>query len=101
MPEVIKEELAHTGHGENKTAELAAKGAAGKEKIQSAVDFWYIKALDMFGRSDSARDERYIYWGLKRRRNAQARQEFIQEVNPLIEKMGLKVPDPLKGRKYL
>jgi 1,2-phenylacetyl-CoA epoxidase catalytic subunit len=38
---------------------------------------------------------------LKRRTNAQARQEFIQEVNPLIEKMSLKVPDPLKGRKYL
>ncbi len=33
--------------------------------------------------------------------HAQAREEYIREVNPLIEKMDLQVPDPLKGRKYL
>jgi 1,2-phenylacetyl-CoA epoxidase catalytic subunit len=55
----------------------------------------------MFGRSNSTRDQRYLYWGLKRRTNAQAREEFIQEVNPLIEKIGLKIPDPLNGRQYL
>lgn len=101
LPQIIKEELGHIGYGENQTAELAAKGDESRETIQKAVDFWYVKALDMFGRSDSTRDRRYVYWGLKRRTNAQARQEFIQEVNPLIEKMGLKIPDPLKGRKYL
>ncbi len=101
LPEVIKEELGHIGYGENMTAELAARGGKRKDKIQKAVDFWYVKALDMFGRSDSARDKRYIYWGLKRRTNAEARQEFIREVNPLIEKMSLRIPDPLEGRKYL
>ncbi len=98
LPQIIKEELGHIGYGENKTAELADKS---RENIQKAVNYWYVKALDMFGRSDSTRDERYIYWGLKRRTNAHARQEFIEEVNPLIDKMGLKIPDPLKGRKYL
>ena len=101
LPQIIKEELGHIGYGENKTAELAAKADESRENIQDAVNYWYVKALDMFGRSNSTRDERYIYWGLKRRRNAQARQEFIQEVNPLIEKMRLKIPDPLQGRKYL
>jgi 1,2-phenylacetyl-CoA epoxidase catalytic subunit len=33
------------------------------------------------------------YRGLKRRTNAGAREQFIREVNPLIEKIGLKVPD--------
>jgi ring-1,2-phenylacetyl-CoA epoxidase subunit PaaA len=97
----MKEEVGHIGYGQSKTTELAAKGDESKEKVQKAIDFWYVKALDMFGRSDSARDRRYIYWGLKRRTNAQAREEFIQEVNPLIEKIGLTVPDPLKGRQYL
>jgi 1,2-phenylacetyl-CoA epoxidase catalytic subunit len=55
----------------------------------------------MFGRADSKRVLRYIDWGLKRRTNLQAREEYIREVNPLIVKMGLEVPDPLKGRKYL
>jgi ring-1,2-phenylacetyl-CoA epoxidase subunit PaaA len=101
LPEIIKEELGHIGFGTNKTAELAAKGAEQKEKVQSALNFWYIKALDMFGHSESKRSERFVYWGIKRRTNAQAREEYIGEVNPLIESMGLQVPDPLKGRKYL
>src|SRR5581483_7168048 len=101
LPKVIKEEMGHIGYGESKTAEMALKGGESKEKAQRAVDFWYVKALDMFGRSDSTRDKRYIHWGLKRRSNAQARAEFIREVDPLILKMGLKVPDALKGRQYI
>ena len=101
LPQVVKEEVGHIGYGESKTAELAAKGDESREKVQKAVDFWYIKALDMFGRSDSARDQRYIDWGLKRRSNAQAREEYIKEVDLLIAKMGLRVPDPIAGRQYL
>ena len=101
LPQIIKEEIGHIGYGQSKTAELAAQGDEAREKVQKALDFWYVKALDMFGRSDSTRDQRYVHWGLKRRTNAQAREEFIQEVNPLIEKISLKIPDPLKGRQYL
>src|SRR5207247_4047342 len=101
LPEIMKEEIGHIGYGQSKTTELAAKGDEAREKVQRALNFWYVKALDMFGRSDSTRDQRYLYWGLKRRTNAQARDEFIQEVNPLIEKIGLEIPDPLRGRQYL
>lgn len=101
MPEIMKEEVGHVGYGASKTADLLAQGDESKEKVQKALDFWYAKALDMFGRSDSTRDQRYIYWGLKRRTNSQARQEFIEEVDPLIRKLGMRVPDPLKDRKYL
>jgi ring-1,2-phenylacetyl-CoA epoxidase subunit PaaA len=101
LPIIIKEEIGHVGYGESKTAELAAKGEESRTKVQAALDRWYVKALDMFGRSDSTRDQRYIYWGLKRRTNAQARQEFIREVDPLIEKIGLRVPDRIEGRQYL
>jgi ring-1,2-phenylacetyl-CoA epoxidase subunit PaaA len=101
LPQIVKEEIGHIGYGESKTAELAAKGDEPREKVQQALNFWYIKALDMFGRSDSDRDERYVYWGLKRRSNAQARQEYIQEVNPLIERMHLDIPDPNAGRQYM
>src|SRR5918996_1021222 len=87
LPQIMKEEIGHVGYGQSKTAELAAEGDESREKVQKALNFWYVKALDMFGRSDSTRDRRYLYWGLKRRTNAQAREEFIQEVNPLIEKM--------------
>jgi len=101
LPDIIKEEEGHIEFGTTKTADLASKDDESKEKIQKALDYWYIKALDMFGRSDSTRSERYCYWGIKRRTNAQAREEYRKEVNPLIEQMGLKVPDPNKGRLYL
>lgn len=101
LPDIILEELGHIEYGANKTRELVEKGDQSREKVQKALDHWYITALDMFGRSESWRSERFCHWGIKRRANAQARVEYIKEVNPLIESMGLKVPDPLKGRKYL
>ena len=101
LPQIMKEEIGHVGYGHSKTTEMAAKGGEARDKVQKALDFWYVKALDMFGRSDSTRDQRYLYWGLKKRSNAQAREEFIQEVNPLIQKIGLQIPDPLQGRQYV
>jgi len=101
LPDVITEELGHIDYGQNKTAEFAFKGGSSKERIQKIIDLWYPKALDMFGNTGSRRSERYRQWGLKRRTNAQARAEYIQEVNPLIEAMGLTVPDPNVGREFV
>lgn len=101
LPDIITEEIGHIDFGVNKTAELAAKGGESKEKVQKALDYWYGKALDMFGRTDSKRSERYRHWGLKRRSNAEAREQYIKEVRPLIEGWGLKVPDASKDRLYL
>ena len=98
---MIDEEAGHIEFGTNESAEMAARGGDARDRVQKAVNFWYTTGLDMFGRSESHRAERYRHWGLKRRTNAEARQEFIAEVNPLIEAMGLEVPDPLAGRKYL
>jgi len=85
LPEILKEEIGHIGFGTNQTAELAAKGDEERERAQRSVDFWYIKALDMFGRSDSERSNRFCHWGLKRRSNSQARWEFIKEVGPVFK----------------
>jgi ring-1,2-phenylacetyl-CoA epoxidase subunit PaaA len=98
---VLDEEAGHIDFGTTRTAEMAAKGGEQKERVQQSVNFWYTTALDMFGRSESTRAERYRQWGLKRRTNAEARAQYMAEVNPLIEDMGLQVPDPLAGRKYL
>jgi ring-1,2-phenylacetyl-CoA epoxidase subunit PaaA len=101
LPEILKEEMGHVGFGTNQTGEMASKGGEQKDRIQKSVDSWYIKALDMFGRSDSERSNRYCHWGLKRRSNTQARSDFKKEVDPIIQEMGLTVPDPVTGRQYL
>jgi ring-1,2-phenylacetyl-CoA epoxidase subunit PaaA len=98
---IMEEEDGHIDYGTTRTAELVALGGEAKERAQRAVNFWYVTALDMFGSSTSRRAERYRYWGLKHRTNEQARQQYMAEVNPILESMGLDVPDPLKGRKHL
>ncbi|HEV7665728.1 MAG TPA: Phenylacetic acid catabolic protein [Chloroflexota bacterium] len=98
---VMDEEAGHIDFGTTRTAEMAARDGEAKQRVQKAVDSWYLTGLDMFGRSESRRAERYRYWGLKRRTNAEARAQYIAEVNPLIESMGLSVPDAFAGRKFL
>ncbi len=55
----------------------------------------------MFGSDSSRRQYDYIKWGLRKRSNKQMRDEFIIEVNDLLKKVGLPIPDPAAGRKYL
>ncbi len=101
LPDVIIEEQGHIDYGQNKTAEFAAKGGEAQARAQRALDAWYPKGLDMFGSSTSRRSERYRHWGIKRRTNAEAREAYIREVTPLIQAMGLTVPDPTVGRQFM
>ena len=87
-------------YGHEKMKELCAD-AKGKQQAQLALNRWLPLGLDMFGRSDSRRSERYIEWGLKRRTNNEARMGYMEEVRPLIAELGLEIPDEREGRKYL
>jgi ring-1,2-phenylacetyl-CoA epoxidase subunit PaaA len=55
----------------------------------------------MFGRSNSRRAARYQFWGLKRRSNETARSEYVAEVTPLIEGLGLSVPNAAADRHFV
>jgi ring-1,2-phenylacetyl-CoA epoxidase subunit PaaA len=98
--QILEEEKGHINYGAMKVIEFC-KTPEGKEQMQTALNKWYIIALDMFGKSDSWRDDRYLEWGLKRRTNSEARKQYIAEVDPLITKLGLTVPDPQVGRKFV
>ena len=101
MEPMMLEEKGHISHGEDESRRMAASDdPEQRRRIQERVNYWYPKALDMFGNSESHRSERFMHWGLKRRSNGQARQAYINEVNPLIESMGMQVPDEKEGRKY-
>jgi ring-1,2-phenylacetyl-CoA epoxidase subunit PaaA len=75
--------------------------AEGLESAQRAVDLWWPRALDMFGRSESQRQYTFMEYRLKTRTNAQRREAYIEIVGPELESYGLTVPDSLIGRKYL
>lgn len=101
LPTILREEKGHVTYGAQQLEKMIAAGADGTASAQAAVDRWYVTGLDMFGRSGSARTERYIEWGLKRRTNEEARRLYIAEVEPQIQALGLRVPDRLQGRQYL
>jgi 1,2-phenylacetyl-CoA epoxidase catalytic subunit len=56
--------------------------------------------LDMFGRSNSARDERHFEWGLAMHTTGKIREDHIAEIDPKITALGLRAPDTLEGRTY-
>jgi ring-1,2-phenylacetyl-CoA epoxidase subunit PaaA len=99
LPQIIREELGHVGYGTARLAELAADPST-KPQAQEAVDFWYPRALDSFGRAGSRRAERFIEWGLKHRLNEEARRDYVNEVTPVLQGMGLTVPAEDYGRRY-
>jgi 1,2-phenylacetyl-CoA epoxidase catalytic subunit len=54
----------------------------------------------MFGKSGSKRQFDYVRWGLRRRTNEQMRDEFTAEVNNLLTKLEIPIPDPAAGRRF-
>lgn len=73
----------------------------GRKEAQRCLEHWYPLCLDMFGTSTGKRQWRYIELGLKTKTNEELRQEYLAEVNPILEELGLDVPDPLANRKFL
>ena len=100
LPTILREEKGHVAYGEQQLEKLMTT-EQGRAAAQRAIDKWYVVGLDMFGRSNSARDERYIEWGLKHRTNGQMRDAYIAEMDPKIQALGLQLPDKLEGRKFL
>ncbi len=99
LPPILREEKGHVSFGLYKCRDLIDQGR--KDEVQAAIDRWYPEALDMFGNARSKRDHKYIKWGLKRRTNEQARQQYMTEAEPIIRDLGLVVPDPRASREHL
>ena len=98
--EVYREEVGHAHLGER----MIARACATPEKraeAQEALERWYPAGLDMFGRAASKKQHDYIRWGLRQRTNEEMRRDFIAEVNPILEALGLAPPDPLANRRFV
>ncbi len=100
VPKIEKDEVGHTALG-YATLKTICETSRGKADAQRLLAKWYPVALDMFGRSDSKREKAYMRWGLKKHRNEELRQAYIREVRPLLEGLGLEVPDEKLNRKFL
>lgn len=100
VPKIAKDETGHAAMG-YETLETLCASPESKRVVQDKLATWYPVALDMFGRSDSRREGAYMEWGLKKHRNEEMRQAYIREVRPLLEGLGLQVPDERANRRFL
>jgi 1,2-phenylacetyl-CoA epoxidase catalytic subunit len=42
-----------------------------------------------------------VRWGIRRAGNAQLRQQYIADTRPMLEKIGIVVPEDSANRRYL
>ena len=71
------------------------------EEANEKIKTWWPAALDMFGRSDSEFSDAYVRWGLRKLNNEELRQQYAADTRPLLEKLGITVPDDTLNRRYL
>jgi len=100
FPRILREESRHIAHARSLVVELCRTGAGRSEAQEALERFWPI-SLDLFGSSNSERSERYRKWGLRRTSNAEARERFIRNHAPKVERLGLRVPPSDCNRRFL
>jgi len=107
MTTMVHEEKFHASFGARRVHDLVTDGdyqrlaRAGRDEVQVAIDKWYPKALDTFGRSKSRFSDLAVMYGIRRWGNAELREMYKQDIDAQIAKLGLVVPPADRGRKIL
>ena len=92
MEGIFKEEEMHMAHGDQWTDRLS-KDDKTHDDLQAALDRWYPRTMNIFGRKDSPKNKIYRKLGLKKRDNDEVRQAFAKDIAQLCAKFQLKRPD--------
>lgn len=99
-PKLHKDELFHTTFGMQNLRHVCST-ADGLAEANEKVKTWWPAALDTFGRSDSTFSQDYVRWGIRNEDNGSLRLRYAADTRPLIEELGIDVPDDLANRRYL
>jgi len=89
---IFKEETMHVNHGDYWVKEMALDRAT-KVGIQSALNKWYLRTMNIFGKPHTYRNQIYRKYGLKRRDNDDVRRAFADEIRLKCSEWGLTLPD--------
>jgi ring-1,2-phenylacetyl-CoA epoxidase subunit PaaA len=97
--QVYKDERGHCSLGFMNLSKICGTDD-GREAAQEGLYKWWPATLDMFGRSGSERQWRYVEWGLKENGNEELRQEYVAEMVPILRSIGLEPPPYLYNRRF-
>src|SRR5208282_6019298 len=92
MDGIFKEEAMHMAHGDQWVQKLASDDKT-REPAQEALNRWYPRTMNIFGRANSPKNTIYRKLGLKKRDNDEVRQAFAKDVAGLCARFKLEQPD--------
>lgn len=99
-PQLEADEIFHTKSGFLHLREICAT-SQGKAAAQERLSKWWPAALDMFGTSESHFSQKYVRWGIRQAGNEELRRQYITDTRPMLEKIGITVPDDSANRQFL
>jgi ring-1,2-phenylacetyl-CoA epoxidase subunit PaaA len=96
MVRICMEENFHKKQGQEMVILLSQGTSEQQVMIQDAITRWWWPTLMMFGPSDtdSPNTPLLVAWGIKTRTNDQLRQDFINQLVPGLQSLGITLPDP-------
>lgn len=89
---IFKEEVMHMNHGDM-WMERFGQNPKDKEEAQKALDKWYNRTMNIFGRPGSKRNVLYCKWHLKKRDNDAVRAAYTAEIQEKVNKFGFRMPE--------
>jgi len=89
---IFKEEMIHVSHADYWVKKIALDKTT-KNELQEALNKWYLRTMDIFGKPKAPRNETYRKYGLRRRDNDDLRKAFSDEVRLKCNELGLNLPD--------
>jgi len=92
MEGIFKEEAMHMAHGDWWVKKLAADPET-KDEAQEALNTWFPRTMNIFGRPNSPKNQVYRKLGIKKRDNEEVRQAFAAEIRSKCDQFGLKTPE--------
>ncbi|MBE3556924.1 MAG: phenylacetate-CoA oxygenase subunit PaaI [Firmicutes bacterium] len=99
-PQLHRDEIGHATLGYHNLKELC-QTKEGLAEANDKIKKWWPAALDMFGRSNSSSSELYVKWQIQSASNEELRKQYIRDVRPMLEALGIQVPDDKANRRYL
>lgn len=99
-PRLHKEEVFHASLGYANLKRIC-ETEEGLAEAQKLIGKWWPAALDMFGNSGSRFSEKYVKWGIRQKGNEELRQDYISDTRPMLEELGIEVPDDTANRRFL
>lgn len=99
-PRLHRDEVFHATLGYQNLSKIC-ETPEGLSQAQELIHKWWPAALDMFGTSGSTFSEKYVRWGIRQAGNEELRHQYIADTRPMLEKLGIVVPDDRANRRYL